>query len=231
MAELFIELFSEEIPSQLQRNARKEIKLIIEEKLNLKEIKFSINKSFSTPKRLVFFIDGLPKKIEQKSKNIKGPKVGSPNLALEGFMKSNKLKKTEIYKKKLEKGEFYFGNSKPKIINVLDELQQIIPNIIQSYQWKKSMKWSNYELRWGRPLRSILAIFDKQVVKFKLFHLTSSNLTIIDDNTEEKQKVIKNFKSYLSILKNHNIILDQEERKDIILKKFNSICILKNLKK
>ena len=144
MAELFIELFSEEIPSQLQINARKEIISIIEDKLNLKEIKFSISKSYSTPKRLVFFIDGLPEKIEQKAQNIKGPKVGSPDVALEGFIKSNRLKKSDIYKKKLEKGEFFFGNLKPKTINVLNELELIIPNIFQSYQWKKSMKWSNY---------------------------------------------------------------------------------------
>ena len=230
MAELFIELFSEEIPSQLQINARKEIKSIIEDKLNLKEIKFSISKSYSTPKRLVFFIDGLPEKIEQKAQNIKGPKVGSPDVALEGFIKSNRLKKSDIYKKKLEKGEFFFGNLKPKTINVLNELELIIPNIFQSYQWKKSMKWSNYELRWARPLRSIVAIFNNRVVKFNLFHLISGHLTFIDDKIEEKQKTIKNFKSYLSILKSQNIILDQEERKKVILKKFNSICISKNLK-
>ena len=87
MAELFIELFSEEIPSKLQINARQKIKKIIEASLQKKEIKFNSSKSFSTPTRLVFVIDGIPEKIEQKEKILKGPKVGSPPMALEGFIK------------------------------------------------------------------------------------------------------------------------------------------------
>jgi len=87
MAELFIELFSEEIPAKLQIDARKKIKQMFEERLKKKEINFKSSKSFSTPKRLVFFIDGIPEKIDQKKKIIKGPKVDTPEVALEGFIK------------------------------------------------------------------------------------------------------------------------------------------------
>ena len=100
MAELFIELFSEEIPSKLQIDARQKIKQAIEERLTKKEINFKLSKSFSTPKRLVFYFEGIPEKIEQKKKIIKGPKVGTPESALEGFIKSNNLNKSNIYKKK-----------------------------------------------------------------------------------------------------------------------------------
>ena len=89
MAELFIELFSEEIPSKLQIDARQKIQKIIEEKLKKKEINFKSSKSFSTPKRLVFFVEGIPEKIEQKKKIIKGPNVKAPQIALDGFIKSN----------------------------------------------------------------------------------------------------------------------------------------------
>ena len=82
MAELFIELFSEEIPSRLQINARQKIKQMLEERLKKREIKFNSSQSFSTPKRLVFVIDGIPEKIEQKKKIVKGPKVDSPQAAL-----------------------------------------------------------------------------------------------------------------------------------------------------
>ena len=99
MAELFIELFSEEIPSKLQIDARQKIKQMFEERLQKKEIKFNSSQSFSTPKRLVFIIDGIPEKIEQKKKVLKGPKVGAPQIALDGFVKSNNLNKAEIYKK------------------------------------------------------------------------------------------------------------------------------------
>ena len=230
MAELFIELFSEEIPSKLQIDTRRKIKQIFEEKLQIKEIKFNSSKSFSTPKRLVFVIDGLPEKMEQKGKNLKGPKVDAPQVALDGFIKSNNLSKSDIYKKKIEKGEFYFANTKPKIINILQELQHIVPSVMRDYSWKKSMKWSSYDLNWGRPLRSIIALFNNKVINFDYFHLQSNNLTFVDETNGEKQKKVSNFKSYLSILKSKNIVLDHEKRKEIILKKFKNICNLKKLK-
>ena len=112
MAELFIELFSEEIPSILQVDARRKIKLKIEERLQRKEIKFKSSKSFSTPRRLVFFLEGISEKIEQKKKILKGPKTDTPQIAIEGFIKTNNLNKSDIYKKNTEKGEFYFAETK-----------------------------------------------------------------------------------------------------------------------
>jgi len=231
MPELFIELFSEEIPAQLQINARQKIKYAIDERLKKKEISFKSSKSFSTPKRLVLLIDGIPEKIEVKKKTIKGPKVDTPQAALEGFIKSNHLNKKDVYKKKIEKGEFYFAETKTKTIDILQELQLIIPEAIKSYSWKKSMKWSNYDLSWGRPLKSIIALFNNKVVNFDFFHLKSSNITFVEGITEDKEKKIIGFKSYLSVLKSENIILDHEKRKNIIVKKMHSICSNKNFKK
>ena len=230
MAELFIELFSEDIPPKLQIDARHKIKQTIEERLKKKEIKFNSSKSFSTPQRLVFFIDGIPEKIEQKKKIIKGPNIDAPQAALDGFIKSNNLSKLDIYKKKLENKEFYFAEIKPKVIDILRELQSIIPAVLQSYSWKKSMKWSVYDLSWARPLKSIIALFNNKVINFNFFHLQSSNLTSIDGANDDKIKKINSFKSYLSILKSQNIILDQEKRKNIIVKKMNNICNARNLK-
>ena len=230
MAELFIELFSEDIPAKLQIDARQKIKNSIDEKLKKKEINFRSSKSYSTPKRLVFFIEGLPEKIEQKKKIIKGPKVDAPKIALDGFIKSNNLSKSDIYKEKIEKGEFYFAEKKPKIIDVLTEFQAIIPEALQTYSWKKSMRWSTYDLNWGRPLKSIVALFNNKVINFNFFHLKSSNLTSVNETIEEKFKQVDSFKSYLKILKLENIILDQDKREKIILKKMNNICNARKLK-
>ena len=134
MAELFVELFSEDIPPKLQINARQKIKQIIESRLQKKEIKFNSSKSFSTPQRLVFVVDGIPEKIEEKKKIIRGPKVESPQVAIDGFIKSNNLSKLDIYKKKLEKGEFYFAETKAKTIEIFKELQSIIPEALSKYQ-------------------------------------------------------------------------------------------------
>ena len=230
MAELFIELFSEDIPPKLQIDARQKIKQIIEARLQKKEIKFNSSKFFSTPQRLVFVVDGIPEKIEEKAKILKGPKVGAPQIALDGFIKSNNLNKRDIYKKRIDKGEFYFADTKSKIINILKELQLIIPEALKSYSWEKSMKWSDYDLSWGRPLKSIIALFDNKVVNFNFFHLQSGNLAFIDETNGKKLKKINNFKSYLSLLKTQNIILDQEKRKTIILSRMNNICNSRKLK-
>ena len=230
MAELFIELFSEEIPARLQIDARQKIKQMLEERMQKKEIKFDSSKSFSTPKRLVFIIDGVPEKIEQKKKVLKGPKVGAPQVALEGFIRSHKLDSKDIFKKNIEKGEFYFANVKPKIISLLDEFELIIPEVLQSYSWKKSMKWADYDLSWGRPLKSVIAIFSNKIVNFNFFHLKSHNLTFLDDINSGGQRKISNYKSYLNVLKSQKIVLDQAKRKKIIIKRFNNICNSKKLK-
>tara|TARA_B100001123_G_scaffold222388_1_gene250491 strand:- start:4497 stop:6563 length:2067 start_codon:yes stop_codon:yes gene_type:complete len=230
MAELFLELFSEEIPYKLQIDARERVKRALEENLTTKEIKFKSCKSFSTPKRLVFIIEGIPKNIEKKGRSLKGPKVGAPEAALNGFIKSNNLNKSDIYKKEIEKGEFYFADKKSEVIDILKELQIIVPSVIKNYVWKKPMKWSNYDLNWSRPLRSIIALFDNKLINFDFFHLKSSDLTIVGEASDEKQKKVNNFKSYLNVLKTQNIVLDQEKRKQIVTKKFRNICNTKNLK-
>ena len=187
MAELFIELFSEEIPAKLQIDARQKIKQLINERLEKKEINFKSSKSFSTPQRLVFIIDGIPEKVEEKKKLLKGPKVSAPEVAIDGFIKSNNLNRKDIYKKKIEKGEFYFAESESKIIDIFKEFQSIIPEVLQSYSWKKLMKWSTYDLSWGRPLKSIIALFNNKVVNFEFYHLKSDNLTSVEGNKEDRR--------------------------------------------
>ena len=230
MAELFIELFSEEIPAQLQIDARNKIKQILEQRLEKKEINYSLSMSFSTPKRLVFVFEGIPEKITQNKKIIKGPKTEAPQVAIDGFAKSNNLNKSDIYKKKTDKGEFYFAEVKPKAINIFKELESIVPEALKSYSWKKSMKWSTYDLSWARPLKSIITIFNNKVVNYDYFHLKSGNICFAEGKKKDKLLKVKNFKSYLNILKSQNIVLDQEKRKKIILNKMNSLCISKNLK-
>jgi len=229
MSEFFLELFSEEIPSKLQIDARTKIKILFEDSLKKKNIKFNLSKSFSTPKRLVIYFNGMPKKISQKEKILKGPKVGTPPAALEGFLKTNNLDKKNLYEKSIDKGKFYFAKTKPKNINVLDEMKQLVPQVLKTYSWKKTMRWSDYELNWARPLKSIIALFDSQLIDFKFYHLYSSHDTFLGQTDEESTKII-NYKFYLSTLKSHKIILDQDSRKKFILSKFKKICSNKNLK-
>jgi len=231
MSELFLELFSEEIPSELQKNAREGILKLFTESFDKLDINFESKKSYSTPKRLVFFFDGVQEKIEKKGMTIKGPKVGAPAIALEGFIKSNNINRAEVFEQNIEKGRFFFAKISPKITLVKQELAKIIPDILNKYSWKKSMRWADHSLAWGRPLKSILALFDNQVIQFSFHHLLSSNLTFSDEIIEEGQKKIKNFRSYLKLLDRKKIILDQNLRKQLIVKQIDKICRTRNLKK
>ncbi len=182
-------------------------------------------------KDLFFFIDGIPEKMEQNKKIIKGPKTDAPQKALDGFLNSNNLSASDIYKEKIEKGEFYFAKIKPKSIDILKEFQSIIPEVLKGYVWKKSMKWSSYDLIWSRPLKSIIALFNNKIINFNFYHIESSNLAFIDGEKDEKIIRVNNFKSYLTALASEKIILDHKKRKDLIEKKMNSICVSKSLQK
>ena len=229
MSEFFLELFSEEIPSNLQKNLRENLLKSFNEFFLEKSIKFKKSSSYSTPNRLLILFEGVEKKIVLKSEEIKGPSTKSPDAALEGFARSNGVSKKELFIKKTDKGEFYFYKTRSKKLDTHTLLEEAIPQILNKIQWKKSMKWSNYELLWGRPLKSVLSIFDKKKLNFKFHHFISSNSTFIDQEFEEKKKLFSDFKSYKNFFKKMDILIDHTERKDLIEKKFDIILKKRNI--
>ena len=229
MSEFFLELFSEEIPSSLQKNLREDLLNSFIKSFNEKFILFKKSSSFSTPNRLIILFEGLQKQIILKSEEIKGPSIKAPELALEGFIRSNNISKKDLFKKATDKGEFYFFKTKSKKLNTQDLLEELVPLILQKIQWKKSMRWSDFSLNWGRPLKSILAIFDRKKLTFNFHHLTSSNSTFIDKEFEEKKKIFIDFKDYNNFFKKLNIIIDHNQRKNLIEKKLNEISKKKNI--
>jgi glycyl-tRNA synthetase beta chain len=230
MSEFFLELFSEEIPSSLQKNLCEELLDSFNKTFSEKFISFKKSSSYSTPNRLIIVFEGLQKQVVLKSKEIKGPNINAPEIALEGFMKSNNISNKDLIKKKIDKGEFYFFKTKSKKLNTHDLLEEFVPLLLQKIQWKKSMRWGEFDLNWGRPLKSILAMFDKKKLTFNFHHLVSSNTTFIDKEFEENKKIFNDFKDYVSFFKKLNIIIDQKERKNLIEKKFNEILNKKNIK-
>ena len=230
MSEFFLELFSEEVPAKLQVNARKNLfgifkKFFEENEVNIKG-KF---KAFSTPNRLVIYVDKIQKNINKKSEEIRGPSTKAPEEALDGFIRSNKIKKSQIYKKMTEKGDFYFYKRPSKKINTFDLIRENIPKILSKISWNKSMKWGNFDLYWGRPLKSILTIFDGKKIDCDFHHLKSSDTTYIDKDFEEKTKIFKNFKSYYAYFKSIGVIIDQDKRKSFIKNELTKLSNKKNL--
>ncbi|WP_440935794.1 glycine--tRNA ligase subunit beta [Candidatus Pelagibacter sp.] len=236
MAEFFLELFSEEIPANLQQNFREKLLEDFRKYFTNKSIKSKKSFSLSTPNRVIIVFEGLQKKIKVGSEEIKGPKTSAPVEAIKGFLRSNKIDKKQLIKRHTEKGEFYFFKTISKTLNTSDLLRDLIPKLLGSYQWKKSMKWGEFDLNWARPLKSILSVFDEKIIDFKFYHLISSNKTFIDKDFEEKTGVFKNFRSYEKFLKINGTIIDQTKRKELIQKEFtkilgrNKLFILENSK-
>jgi glycyl-tRNA synthetase beta chain len=229
MSEFFLELFSEEIPANLQQNSRTVLLEKFQKLFEEKNISFKKSSSFSTPNRLIILFEGLSKEIIQKAEEIKGPNVSAPEKAIEGFLRSNQIDKRNLFKKTIKKGEFYFFKKSAKKINTINLLEEYTPLILDNLQWKKSMKWGDYSLSWARPLKSILAIFDYKSLGFSFHHLKSSNTTFIDKEFEEKKKLFKDFKSYKNFFYQMGIIIDHNLRKKFIEKEFEKISKRKNI--
>ena len=229
MSEIF-RTFGEEIPPKLQINAREKLFLEIENFFKINDIR---NKgtatSFSTPNRIIINFSNISKDVIKKSEEIRGPSVNAKSEAIEGFLKSHNIKKSQVNSKSTEKGEFYFYKKPEQKLKTQDLLKENLPLILDKINWKKSMKWGYNQMFWGRPLKSILAVFDGKKIEFNFYHLKASNYTFLDKDFEENTKNFNNFKSYQSYFKSIKIILDQDKRKDFIINELNKISTKNNL--
>ncbi|NCU68701.1 MAG: glycine--tRNA ligase subunit beta [Candidatus Fonsibacter ubiquis] len=225
MSDLLLELYSEEIPPTLQEDAKNNIAanfISFFEKHNFKKV---ISETYSTPKRLIFYYSNLPINIKTEAKILRGPKVGAPEQAIQGFVKSNNLDPKDIYEEEIDKGKFIFAKTQKKEIPVIEEIKKNIPNFLNGLQWRKKMRWGGYDLSWGRPLKSILCLFDKNTIPFNFFHLTARNITYVDGPLEDKAVVVKDYSHFKKILADKRIIFDNAEREKLITK--NIISFLK----
>ena len=230
MAEFLLELYSEEIPPQLQIAARSQIKQLVENSLKEDNVKYKELSVYSSPTRLTLHIKDLNEKIQLEAQEIKGPKVGSPDQVIQGFLRAKNVSEKDLTEKDTSKGKFYFIKTKSQSIFVEDILIKVIPKAIRSISWKKSMKWSDHDLMWGRPLRSIFAKYNNKKLPFKYEHLESKDEVIIEQDLVTKTRKIKDFKDYLLFLKSNKIIVDHNEREEIILKKIYSFSQSKQYK-
>jgi glycyl-tRNA synthetase beta chain len=223
MSELFLELYSEEMPPALQEEAKNSIVENFNKFFEINNLKKIQVQSYSTPKRLIFYFSNLIDKIVTDAKVLKGPKVGLPEQALNGFLKSNSLAKNDLYEEETDKGKFYFAKVKKKEKLVVDELKKNIPSFLTNISWRKKMRWANYDLFWGRPLKSILCLFDKQLVPFNFFHIKSGVLTYVDGPLDDKAVVIKDFSHYKKLLISKKIIFSNVDREALISRDIESL--------
>ncbi len=228
MSELLLELFSEEIPALMQKDAAESYKTIFTTILQESELVADVQ-LYVGSRRIAVHITNLPKSILPKEITIRGPKVSATQQAVEGFCRSNNIEQNKL-STLLVQGQLYYiivKNTKETDIRVL--LEDMIPKAISKYIWSKSMYWGNYDISWIRPLRNILCIFDGEILAIKYGHLTANNITFGHRFLSPEPITIDSFSEYQNKLRESNVIIDQEERKEIIKSQLSKIANTLNL--
>jgi glycyl-tRNA synthetase beta chain len=221
MSELLLELFSEEIPARMQGKAAEDLKRLVTEKLKEAGLAHTKADAYVTPRRLALIVDGLPDKQPDVSEDKKGPRIGSPDQAIQGFLKAAGLGSLDQCEKRtVGNAEFWFAKIEKKGVATIDVLPDLLTRAIAAMPWAKAMRWAGNRAAWVRPLHSIVALFAGRVVKGAL-PLEPESVAFGD--TTRGHRFIKpgeirvlNAEGYRSEIKKHYVILDQAERKEMI---------------
>ncbi|WP_342269771.1 glycine--tRNA ligase subunit beta [Rickettsia endosymbiont of Orchestes rusci] len=215
MSALLLELFSEEIPAFMQRTAEEAYLNIFTKIFEEQEI-FAKIQVFSGPRRITAHITHLPKSILPQEIEIKGPAVGASDAAIQGFCKAHNTSKLQLSTKLINNHLYYFFIKKIAEKDIKEVLPEIIVTAINRYSWAKSMYWGDYKIKWIRPLRNILCIFDDEILPIKFGHLTANNVTYAHRLKGNKTITVNNFTEYKSKLLENDVILERLERQEII---------------
>ncbi|MCG5245617.1 glycine--tRNA ligase subunit beta [Methylorubrum extorquens] len=241
MPDLLLELRSEEIPARMQRRAAEDLKKLITDALVERGFLYEGAKAFATPRRLALHVAGLPARGEAVREERRGPRVGAPEAAVQGFLKSAGLasldQATTVTDPK--KGEFYLAVIERPGRETLDVLAEILPGIIKSFPWPKSMRWGAASaqpgsLRWVRPLQSIVATFGPEtetpeVVPFSVDGITAGMVTSGHRFLAPEPFEVRRFDDYVQALERADVILDADRRKDIILHDAKDLAFARGL--
>ncbi len=216
MADLLLELFSEEIPARMQTRAAGDLKKLICEGLADAGLCFEEARAFSTPRRLTLSITDLADESPAISEERKGPRTDAPDQAIEGFLRSTGLSKDDLEVRDDKKGQVYFAIINKPGRAAADIIAELVPNTIRNFPWPKSMRWGAGNLRWVRPLHSILCLLSEGAkstpVSFDIDGIEAGHLTAGHRFHAPEWFSVKNFEDYKSALLKSKVILDAEER-------------------
>jgi len=241
MPDLLLELRSEEIPARMQRRAAEDLKKLVTDALVERGFLYEGARAFSTPRRLALHIAGLPARGEAVREERRGPRVGAPDAALQGFLKGAGLTSLDQAKTVTDpkKGEFYLAVIERPGRETLDVLAEILPEIIRTFPWPKSMRWGAASaepgaLRWVRPLQSIVATFGPEtetpeIVPFSIGGITAGTVTYGHRFLAPEPMEVRRFDDYIQALERAKVILDPERRKDVILHDARDLAFARGL--
>lgn len=228
MPDLLLELFSEEIPARMQAKAADDLRRMVTDKLVAEGLVYEGAKAFATPRRLALTVHGIPARQPDLKTERRGPKVGAPDAAVQGFLKATGLKSLDEAKIQRDpKGDFYIGLIEKPGRDAIDVLAEILPVIIRTFPWPKSMRWGARSgkpgsLNWVRPLHAITATFgleteEPDVVKFEVDGIEAGQTTYGHRFLAPAAISVRRFEDYEAKLLDAKVVLDPERRKDAIL--------------
>ena len=230
MPDLLLELYSEEIPARMQAGAAKDLERLTVGALSDRGLLFEGIKAFAGPRRLTLAIAGLPAKQKDVREELKGPKVDAPAAAIDGFLKKTGLTKEQLKVEKTPKGDVYIGVIERAGRETAAVLAEILPEVMGKLPWPKSMRWKpGVAIRWVRPLHSILATFDGEVVPFSFAGVSSGRHTLGHRFLSSGKIEVRRFEDYEAALKKAHVVLDAEERKAIIFEGVKSAAFVHGL--
>jgi glycyl-tRNA synthetase beta chain len=236
MPELLLELFSEEIPARFQRKAAEDLKKAVTDALVEAGLLYEGARAFATPRRLALTVAGIPARSPDQHEDKKGPRVGAPQAAIDGFLKSAGL--TSIDQAKIEsdpkKGEFYVAHVHKAGAPATELLTAILGKTIANFPWAKSMQWGHGGLTWVRPLRAITATFgtdteDPVVIPFAVHTVTAGQTTYGHRFLAPEAIKVRRFDDYVTALERAKVVLDLDRRKDIIRSEADHLAFAQGL--
>jgi glycyl-tRNA synthetase beta chain len=226
MSELLLELFSEEIPARMQARAAEDLKRLVTEGLKAQGLAVGEAKAFATPRRLALLVEGVPAKSPAVNEERKGPRVGAPEPAIQGFLKAAGLPSigaaTVVSDPK--RGDYYVARIEKPGRAARDIIAEVVPEVMWKFPWPKSMRWGSHNFTWVRPLHSTICLLGGKVVPFELAGLESGNLTQGHRFHGNAAFAVESFADYRKQLRQHKVLLDPKERVAVIAEEARAIA-------
>ena len=220
MPNLLIELFSEEIPARMQAGAAENLKTLLTNSLVEAGLTYAGAKAFSTPRRLTLAVEGLSAESPTIREERKGPKVGAPEQAIEGFLRGAGLTRDQLEARETPKGAVYFATIQKEGQPAEAIVAQALESTVRNFPWPKSMRWGSGSLRWVRPLHSIICLFEDEagsrVVDLEIDGISSGDTTEGHRFMGSGAFSVTSFDTYEAALKRNHVVLDAQERADHI---------------
>ena len=226
MPQLLLEIFSEEIPARMQQGAARDLDRMVSDRLKAAGLTWDALTTYAGPRRLTLVIDGLPVATPDREEELKGPRASAPEQALEGFLRKTGLTRDQL----TERDGVLFAVLSSKGRATTDLVAETVDQVIRTFPWPKSMRWGSGTLRWVRPIKRILCIFDGKVVPFEIDDIPSDAITEGHRFMGSGQPLkVSDFVDYRTQLEKNFVLIDAADRKLRILEQAKAACAARGL--